>query len=104
VHAGEQTEAESVGADSADAGATPPAAEQDDEQQERAESGKGAKRHRSIPTWEEAIGLIVSANLEARSKKPGGGGSRGRGKGRASGKGRGGGKSRSSRDDASKKG
>lgn len=39
--------------------------------------------HRGIPTWEEAVGLVVARNLEARSKNPGGGswsrGSRGRG-------------------------
>jgi len=33
--------------------------------------------HRSIPTWEEAVGLIVSANMENRKKSPGGS-SRGR--------------------------
>lgn len=26
--------------------------------------------HRSIPTWEEAVGIIISANLEARTKNP----------------------------------
>src|SRR5690606_30799273 len=39
--------------------------------------------HRGIPTWEEAVGLVVSRNLEVRSKNPGGGSwsrsSRGRG-------------------------
>ncbi len=35
--------------------------------------------HRGIPTWDEAIGMIVGANLEARAKNPGGqSGSRGR--------------------------
>lgn len=26
--------------------------------------------HRSIPTWEEAVGIIISSNLEARAKNP----------------------------------
>jgi ribonuclease E len=42
--------------------------------------------HRSIPTWQDAIGLVVGANMEARAKNPGGNrNSRGRG-----GRGRGG--------------
>ena len=28
---------------------------------------------RSIPTWEEAVGLVIAKNLEARSKRGGGG-------------------------------
>jgi hypothetical protein len=28
---------------------------------------------RGIPTWEEAVGLVIAKNLEARSKRPGGG-------------------------------
>jgi hypothetical protein len=31
--------------------------------------------HRSIPSWREAVGLIISANLEARAKNPNGGSS-----------------------------
>ena len=31
--------------------------------------------HRAIPSWEEAIGLVIAANMEARAKKPGGGSS-----------------------------
>jgi len=35
---------------------------------------------RGIPTWEEAVGMLVAKNLESRAKRPGGGGSpRGRG-------------------------
>jgi len=34
---------------------------------------------RGIPTWEETIGLIVDKNLEARSRRPGGGPRSGRG-------------------------
>ena len=32
--------------------------------------------HRGIPTWEEAVGYLVDANLESRSKKPDTGGFR----------------------------
>ena len=34
---------------------------------------------RGIPTWEEAVGLIVTKNLAARAKRPGGGAQHGRG-------------------------
>jgi hypothetical protein len=34
---------------------------------------------RSIPTWQEAVGLLVSANLDARARRPGNGGPPGRG-------------------------
>lgn len=37
--------------------------------------------HRAIPSWDEAIGVIVSANMEARAKNPHAGGQRGRGRG-----------------------
>lgn len=41
----------------------------------------GAKAgFRNIPTWQEAVGIIVATNLESRAKRPGNGGSpRGRG-------------------------
>jgi len=45
--------------------------------------------HRNIPTWEESIGVIVDANLEARSSRPKAaraGGSRGRGRSRSRGR------------------
>jgi hypothetical protein len=38
-------------------------------------------KHRKIPTWDEAVGVVISANLEARAKNPGNG-PRGRGRGR----------------------
>lgn len=55
-----------------------------DEDQADDEDFEGDKPvHRGIPTWEEAVGLVVTRNLEVRSKNPGGGswsrGSRGRG-------------------------
>ncbi len=34
---------------------------------------------RGIPTWEEAVGLVITKNMEARSKRSGGGPSKGRG-------------------------
>jgi hypothetical protein len=34
---------------------------------------------RGIPTWEEAVGLVITKNMEARSKRPNGGPSKGRG-------------------------
>jgi hypothetical protein len=34
---------------------------------------------RNIPTWDEAVGVMVSANLESRAKRPDNGESRGRG-------------------------
>ncbi len=33
----------------------------------------------SIPTWEEAVGILVSANLESRARRPGNGAASGRG-------------------------
>ena len=38
-------------------------------------------KHRNIPTWDEAVGMVIATNMEARAKNPNGG-SRGRGRGR----------------------
>lgn len=38
--------------------------------------------HRAIPAWEEAIGYIVSVNMESRAKNPKASAPRGRGRGR----------------------
>ncbi|MEM8943993.1 MAG: hypothetical protein AAGD11_02335 [Planctomycetota bacterium] len=43
--------------------------ELDDEDRPRA-AGRGRQRHRNIPTWSEAIGVIVDSNLEQRAKAP----------------------------------
>jgi ribonuclease E len=52
----------------------------------RADSGRPS--HRKIPSWEEAIGLVISANEQARAKAAESGGRRrGRGKGRRSSRG-----------------
>jgi len=53
-----------------------------DEAARPSRKGDGQKpSHRAIPTWGEAIGLIIEGNLERR-KKGGGGPGRGRGRGR----------------------
>ena len=46
------------------------------------ESTAGKISHRRIPSWQEAIGTIITANLESRSKPAREEGSRGRGRGR----------------------
>ena len=51
---------------------TPDRAKPTDRQQteQSAQDSTGAKAaHRAIPCWEEAIGVIVAANMEARAKK-----------------------------------
>ena len=53
-------------------------AEQDGEASEEKHVEKA--KHKKIPTWEEAITVLVSSNLETRGKNSGGGGSRGRGR------------------------
>jgi hypothetical protein len=50
----------------------------DDDRADQQQPVEKAK-HKKIPTWEEAIGVLVATNLETRSKNPGGG-SRGRGR------------------------
>jgi hypothetical protein len=63
----------------------------DDIGDDEAESQVDKNSHRAIPAWEEAIGYIVSVNMEARAKNPKSGPPRGRGRG---GRGRGTGNSR----------
>ena len=48
----------------------------DDEADDEASAQVG---YRSIPTWEEAVGILVSANLESRARRPGNGATSGRG-------------------------
>jgi hypothetical protein len=46
-------------------------------------SGRGRPVHQNLPTWQEAVGMIVDANLESRAKSPSKPSSpRGRGRGR----------------------
>ena len=48
-----------------------------------AESDEGRQqKHRKIPSWEEAVGLVVNANLESRAKSPQGEKKTGRSRGR----------------------
>ena len=60
-------------------------ASDDEETSGDRDQGRAKKsKHRNIPTWEEAIGVVVSANIEAKAKSSnsGGSGRRGRGRGR----------------------
>jgi len=41
-------------------------------------------KHRSIPSWLDAVGVVVDANLESRANRPSGGGGGGRGRRRRS--------------------
>src|SRR5438093_6169749 len=55
----------------------------DDEEEEDAEDQEArAEDHRNIPAWQEAIGIIIDKNMEARAKNPHPYRSRGRGRGR----------------------
>ena len=49
----------------------------------------GKVTHRKIPSWEEAVGMIVTANMESRAKSGRTGGFRGRGRGSGRGPGKG---------------
>ncbi len=53
--------------------------EEPDSDVEEGEEGEVRPGLRNIPTWDEAVGVMVSANLESRAKRPGNGESRGRG-------------------------
>ena len=66
--------------------------DQTDQKTDETKKGRSAKdskpakpSHRGIPSWQEAVDVLISANLEARSKKTNGGssshsrGGRGRG-------------------------
>jgi hypothetical protein len=54
------------------------------------EPGLDKNSHRAIPSWQDAVGMIVAVNMEARAKSPRASQPRGRGRGRG-GSGRGGG-------------
>ena len=54
-----------------------------DEADEKDESDSSQPKHRKIPTWQEAITMVISANMEARSRSREG--QRGRGRGRGGG-------------------
>ncbi|MBI3839561.1 MAG: hypothetical protein HY288_16700 [Planctomycetia bacterium] len=84
--AGLETEAEHEGKPFADddeqADLAAVASEADSFEDEGAESQADKNSHRAIPAWEEAIGYIVSVNMENRAKNPKSGAPRGRGRGR----------------------
>lgn len=54
----------------------------DDEGDGDSDSAIDKNSHRAIPAWEEAIGYIVSVNMESRAKNPKASVPRGRGRGR----------------------
>ncbi|MCG8584994.1 MAG: hypothetical protein MI757_09810, partial [Pirellulales bacterium] len=56
--------------------------EDDGDVEPQASEGSDRPKHRNIPTWPEAIGMIVDSNLESRSKSPSAERGRGRGRGR----------------------
>ena len=60
---------------------TPASASENAASQDSEDAQRSASRHRKIPSWEDAVGVIVSANLASRSKSPSGGRGRGRGRG-----------------------
>jgi len=66
------------------------AEEEEDSPRDAKEDKEDKIGHRAIPTWEEAVGLIVTTNLEARAKRPNGGSSRGHPSGHGPREGRGG--------------
>jgi hypothetical protein len=50
------------------------AEEPDDEGDELDDGEEGGRpAHRKIPTWDEAVGIVIANNMEARAKSPGGG-------------------------------
>ena len=57
----------------------PAAADEEFGEEADADVASAKAGFRSIPTWQEAVGLLVSANLEARARRPGNGGPPGRG-------------------------
>ena len=50
--------------------------------EEAGEASLDKNSHRAIPAWEDAIGVIISVNMESRAKNPKAGAPRGRGRGR----------------------
>lgn len=61
--------------------------EHDHDSDVEGEEASGRLSHRAIPTWDQAIGLIIARNMEARAKHPNGPARRG-GKGRRPDRGR----------------
>jgi len=88
---GKPSDAEGASA-TAEEAAQPPVAQASEQPADSAASSKAAAKgakvsHRGIPTWEQAVGLIIAKNSEARPKtKRSNGPSRGRNGGRGSGR------------------
>lgn len=55
------------------------AEDEEDEDSDAEQSSDDSPSHRAIPSWQDAVGMIVSANIEARSRRPAGSSSRSRG-------------------------
>ncbi|MFV2067615.1 MAG: hypothetical protein ACC645_11605 [Pirellulales bacterium] len=91
---GAEDDSEAMSDEAVVAESAPDATDGPDDSQEANEdsddSGKSPRpSHRNIPTWDEAIGVIVDANIEARSSRPKSaraGGSRGRSRSRPRGR------------------
>ncbi len=64
----------------------PPMHGEDEDHDDDDDLGDAKLGHRGIPTWEEALSVIIDANMEARAKNPQSGQSRGRGRGWGRGK------------------
>jgi len=73
----------------------------DGESGDKADAATSRTSHRKIPSWQEAIGVIVTSNIESRAKSSDGGGRRGKGRG---GKGKGGKSRRGAKSAKSTKG
>jgi hypothetical protein len=84
VAASERAEEASSGAEHAgkEGGAVAEALEEVGESDE-IESGDERDKAHKFPTWEEAIGVVIAANLESRAKSPSGRRGRERGRGRS---------------------
>jgi hypothetical protein len=82
VEAESESEDELFAADDEQAELAAVPGEMDAGDEEGAESQVDKNSHRAIPAWEEAIGFIVSVNMDNRAKNPKSGPPRGRGRGR----------------------
>lgn len=79
---GSEVEAEGADADSPEESGGEPSKQQPDDSATKSGTTENVKEdkpskpsgpgHRSIPSWQEAIGMIISANMESRAKRPSG--------------------------------
>ena len=54
--------------------------DEDEDADEATNSERLRLKHKKIPTWQQAIDAILTANMQSRAKNPGSGGNRGRGR------------------------